>query len=174
MRVSYQELVDGARRAAAVRLLADPALAIAEIAYLIGYSEPASFHHAFKRWTGETPHAYRELILAEGCRLRERSNPQVSRDGLARVEAIQVVDGAADSLVRGTIDAGSDRSRTEGPRRRIQSTEHDGGTDRPRWRKRRSGGNLVELMRARQSVQTNVASVRVADETVGSLLDVFA
>ncbi|MEP7306200.1 MAG: hypothetical protein ABJA98_11840 [Acidobacteriota bacterium] len=35
-------------------------------------------------------------------------------------------------------------------------------------------GNLVDLMRARQDVRTNVASVRVVDQTIGSLLDVFA
>ena len=58
--MSYQELVDSARREAAERLLGDPALVIAEVAYLLGYSEPAAFHHAFKRWTADTPHAYRE------------------------------------------------------------------------------------------------------------------
>ena len=35
-------------------------------------------------------------------------------------------------------------------------------------------GNLVDLMRARQDVRANVAVIRTADETIGSLLDVFA
>jgi len=26
----------------------------------LGYSESASFIHAFKRWTGESPHAFRQ------------------------------------------------------------------------------------------------------------------
>jgi hypothetical protein len=34
--------------------------------------------------------------------------------------------------------------------------------------------NLVEMTRARQGVQMNVASVRLVDETIGSLLAVFA
>jgi AraC-like DNA-binding protein len=38
-----------------VRYLADEKVAIAEIAYLLGFSEPSAFHRAFKRWTGRTP-----------------------------------------------------------------------------------------------------------------------
>jgi AraC-like DNA-binding protein len=34
--------------------------AIGEVAYLVGYSEPAPFYRAFKRWYGVTPEAYRQ------------------------------------------------------------------------------------------------------------------
>ena len=37
------------------RLLKDPALSVTEIGYLLGYSGPAAFHRAYKRWTGSTP-----------------------------------------------------------------------------------------------------------------------
>ena len=57
--VSYQQLVDDARKEAAWRYLAEPTLAIGEVAYLVGYSEPAPFHRAFKRWYGMTPDAAR-------------------------------------------------------------------------------------------------------------------
>ena len=57
--VSYQSLLEEARKEAAGRYLADGTLAIGEIAYLIGYSEPAPFHRAFKRWYGKTPEAFR-------------------------------------------------------------------------------------------------------------------
>ena len=57
--LSYQELVDLTRKEAAQRYLADTSLPIAEVAYLLGYSEPAAFHRAFKRWNGATPHAFR-------------------------------------------------------------------------------------------------------------------
>jgi len=57
--VSYQQLVDSARREAAARYLANSSLAIGEIAYLLGYSEPSAFHRAFKRWNGTTPHSLR-------------------------------------------------------------------------------------------------------------------
>lgn len=57
--VSYQELLDDARKEAAARYLGESTLAICEIAYLVGYSEPAPFHRAFKRWYGVTPENFR-------------------------------------------------------------------------------------------------------------------
>ena len=35
-------------------------------------------------------------------------------------------------------------------------------------------GNVVDLLRARQEVRAGTAVMRVADETIGSLLDVLA
>lgn len=58
--VSYQQLLDDARKEAAGRHISDPALAICEIAYLVGYAEPAPFHRAFKRWYGMTPDVFRQ------------------------------------------------------------------------------------------------------------------
>ena len=57
--VSYQAVVDECRKAAAERYLADASLPVAEVAYLLGYSEPAAFHRAFRRWNGDTPIAFR-------------------------------------------------------------------------------------------------------------------
>jgi len=58
-RVSYQTLLDDARKTAAGRYLAESTLAIGEIAFLLGYSEAAAFHRAFRRWYGATPEAFR-------------------------------------------------------------------------------------------------------------------
>jgi AraC-like DNA-binding protein len=58
--VSYQTLLDNERKAAAGRFVAESALAIGEIAYLLGYSEAAPFHRAFKRWYGRTPEGFRQ------------------------------------------------------------------------------------------------------------------
>ena len=52
---TYQAVLDDVRREMAERHLHDTALAIAEISFLLGYSEPAAFHRAFKRWHGVTP-----------------------------------------------------------------------------------------------------------------------
>jgi AraC-like DNA-binding protein len=53
--VSYQELLDLARKDSAERYLTDSPLSIGEVAYLLGYSEPAAFTRAFRRWNKETP-----------------------------------------------------------------------------------------------------------------------
>jgi AraC-like DNA-binding protein len=57
--VSYQELLDEARKDAAAGHLGESTLAIGEIAYLLGYSEPAAFHRAFRRWYSTTPERFR-------------------------------------------------------------------------------------------------------------------
>jgi AraC-like DNA-binding protein len=57
--VPYQQLVDEWRQHVARHHLSGTALAISEIAYLVGYSEPAPFHRAFKRWFGVTPQEFR-------------------------------------------------------------------------------------------------------------------
>ena len=58
--VSYQELLDDARKETAARYLRASTLSISEVAYLVGYSEPAPFHRAFKRWYGVTPEGFRK------------------------------------------------------------------------------------------------------------------
>jgi AraC-like DNA-binding protein len=56
---SYQAVLDRVRREAAQGYLADSTLSVGEVGYLLGYSEPAAFHRAFKRWHGVTPIEYR-------------------------------------------------------------------------------------------------------------------
>jgi AraC-like DNA-binding protein len=57
--VSFQQVVDVARREAAERLLTDASISVGEAGYLLGFSEPSAFHRAFKRWHSITPQAYR-------------------------------------------------------------------------------------------------------------------
>ena len=51
---SFQSLRDETRRALADRYLGE-GLSLAEISFLLGFSEPSAFFRAFKRWTGLTP-----------------------------------------------------------------------------------------------------------------------
>lgn len=51
---AFQALREDVRRELAQRYLAD-GLSIAEISFLLGFSEPSAFFRAFKRWTGKTP-----------------------------------------------------------------------------------------------------------------------
>jgi AraC-like DNA-binding protein len=51
---SFQTVRESTRRELATRYL-DDNLSIAEISFLLGFSEPSAFFRAFKRWTGLTP-----------------------------------------------------------------------------------------------------------------------
>ncbi len=57
--LSYQNLVDEARRRLAQRLLRDTDYSLVEIAFMTGFAEQSSFTRAFKRWAGQTPRSYR-------------------------------------------------------------------------------------------------------------------
>ena len=57
--MSWRAVVDLARRDVAQTLLKDASLSVAEIGYLLGFSEPSAFHRAFKRWLGVTPVEFR-------------------------------------------------------------------------------------------------------------------
>jgi AraC-like DNA-binding protein len=57
---SMQALLDDARREISLRRLAESNQSIAEISFLLGFTEVSAFHRAFKRWTGSTPAAYRQ------------------------------------------------------------------------------------------------------------------
>ncbi len=56
---THQQVLDGLRRDLAPQYLADPAVGIHETALLLGFSDQSAFHHAFVRWTGVAPGAYR-------------------------------------------------------------------------------------------------------------------
>lgn len=52
---TYTGLLDEVRRAVASAYLHQPDIALAEIAYLLGFADQSAFNRAFKRWTGRTP-----------------------------------------------------------------------------------------------------------------------
>jgi len=61
---SFAEVVDDLRHDKARLLLRDPNLAVYEIAYLLGYSDPSTFHRAFRRWQGTSPSQFRALQIS--------------------------------------------------------------------------------------------------------------
>jgi AraC-like DNA-binding protein len=61
----YQSIKDDLRRDAAIEYLARPDLTLIEIANLLGFSEPSTFHRAFKKWTGVAPGEYRHTRLRQ-------------------------------------------------------------------------------------------------------------
>jgi AraC-like DNA-binding protein len=56
---TIKDLFTTLRHELAVRHLRERQESIAEIAFLLGFSEPSTFHRAFKRWTGMTPAQFR-------------------------------------------------------------------------------------------------------------------
>jgi AraC-like DNA-binding protein len=58
--------LDGARHELALSLLAQPGLALQEVSFLLGFSEPSAFHRAFRRWAGEAPGQYRQRRTRPG------------------------------------------------------------------------------------------------------------
>lgn len=57
---SYTALLNDTRRTLALSYLRNPAYSLSEITYLLGFAEASSFNRAFKRWTGQSPSAYRD------------------------------------------------------------------------------------------------------------------
>ena len=62
--LSFSQLVDETRQQLALHYLRDPALELAEIAFLVGFSEAGSLARAFRRWTGTSPGEYRRHLCA--------------------------------------------------------------------------------------------------------------
>jgi AraC-like DNA-binding protein len=73
----YQAIKDDLRRDIAIEYLARPDLTLIDIANLLGFSEPSTFHRAFKKWTGVAPGEYRHTRLqaAAGSRAAMPSSP---------------------------------------------------------------------------------------------------
>lgn len=61
---SFRDIVEDVRHRLAIAHLTAGHMSIEEIAYTLGYGEPANFRRAFKRWEGVAPAIYRERLHA--------------------------------------------------------------------------------------------------------------
>lgn len=57
---AYQSILNQVRRDLAVRYLSKSTLTPGQVAGLIGFADPKSFHRAFKSWTGKPPERFRQ------------------------------------------------------------------------------------------------------------------
>lgn len=65
---AFRKLVDARRKRSATEQLSSGDASIEEVAYILGYSDPANFRRAFRRWTGVSPSRYRARArLGEHC-----------------------------------------------------------------------------------------------------------
>ncbi|MGD9968342.1 MAG: AraC family transcriptional regulator [Hyphomonadaceae bacterium] len=62
--VTFEQVLDELRHKLALHYLSGKRVSVNETAYLVGFSDPASFSRAFKRWTGVSP---REVRLARAA-----------------------------------------------------------------------------------------------------------
>jgi|SRR5579859_1116290 len=58
---SFRKLLDELRAEMAIKCIRETDLSMDEIAATLGFSEPAAFRHAFRRWTKAAPSLFREL-----------------------------------------------------------------------------------------------------------------
>lgn len=56
---TFREVSDSSRRGLAEAYLMDRGVSIAEVAFLLGFSDQTSFNRAFRRWTGASPGEWR-------------------------------------------------------------------------------------------------------------------
>jgi AraC-like DNA-binding protein len=61
---SFTQLVETTRRELAMQYARDPQHSFNEVAFLLGFTEPANFSRAFKRWHGKSPSQFRQDSLS--------------------------------------------------------------------------------------------------------------
>ncbi|MYZ47282.1 AraC family transcriptional regulator [Propylenella binzhouense] len=58
--MSFRDVIGTVRARSAKDLLRQPGMTISEVAWRMGYADATGFSHAFHRWTGLSPRAFRE------------------------------------------------------------------------------------------------------------------
>lgn len=78
--LTFEQVLDELRHRIAIKLMRDGKLAVKDVAYRLGFSDPAAFSRAFKRWTGQSP----ALFKAAGRREAPGGPNQKPRRNVAR------------------------------------------------------------------------------------------
>jgi len=63
--LTFRKLSDNLNKQLGIILLRHDAYSITDVAYFLGYAEPASFVHAFKKWYGSSPTSIRAEVFKQ-------------------------------------------------------------------------------------------------------------
>ncbi|HEX5355301.1 MAG TPA: AraC family transcriptional regulator ligand-binding domain-containing protein [Aquabacterium sp.] len=72
--LNFRTLLDRMRHAQVLMYMGDLDISLIDMAHMLGFATQSSFHHAFKRWTGMTPGAYRKQRLKAGISNKGAAN----------------------------------------------------------------------------------------------------
>lgn len=59
---TFSEVVDNWRFTRGIQMLSNSGMKICEVSQRLGYANPSNFDRAFRRWTGVSPHNFRESV----------------------------------------------------------------------------------------------------------------
>jgi AraC-like DNA-binding protein len=76
---SYRKVLTSFQMRRCIERLAAPSASAKQVAFALGFSDPASFYRAFKRWTGHTVSEYRTLRGAFAERTAQAERPTHDR-----------------------------------------------------------------------------------------------
>jgi AraC-like DNA-binding protein len=74
--LTYKQLLNEVRCEWAVFAISSGRHSPSEAAFILGFSDPGSFTRAFRRWTGESPSAWRNIISTVGYIDGDKSRPE--------------------------------------------------------------------------------------------------
>ncbi len=82
--LSYKQILEDTRQELASSFIREGRYSLAQIAYLLGFSDQANFSRAFKRWTGTTPGVFRDKLAGTSVSPPAGSGAATETSGPAR------------------------------------------------------------------------------------------
>lgn len=73
---TFEAILDDMRRRMAEHYLGERGLSVNETGYLVGFSDPAAFSRAFRRWTGSSPSARRQAFVPTAKPAKAKPQPK--------------------------------------------------------------------------------------------------